>query len=61
MVLQRDEQLEVFKRQTSAERLHLAFNLFDFSRQRITAELTRQNPQLKISEVNQLVVQRLAR
>jgi hypothetical protein len=61
MVIQQDVQLEVFKRQTSAEKLRLAFNLFDFTRQRIVSEITRQNPHLKFAEVNQIVIHRLSR
>ena len=61
MVIKQDAQLEIFQRQTSAEKLRLAFNLFDFTRQRIASETTRQNPHLKPAEVNKLVVKRLSR
>ncbi|MFA4904883.1 MAG: hypothetical protein WC645_00015 [Candidatus Margulisiibacteriota bacterium] len=56
--METDKQVEVLKKKTSAEKLKLAFGLFDFARQRIASEIFRLNPHVKPSELNQLVNQR---
>jgi hypothetical protein len=56
-----DKQIEILKKKSTAERLKLSFDLFDFSRQRIAAEIRRLNPRLKPSELNELVNQRFSR
>lgn len=56
-----DKQTEILKGKSTAEKLRMAFSLFDFARQRIAAESRRLNPQLTTSELNKLVNQRLAR
>jgi hypothetical protein len=53
-----DRQIAILKAKTTAERLQLAFNLFEFARRRITAELKFLHPQLKPLEINNLVSQR---
>ncbi|MBU0502536.1 MAG: hypothetical protein ABIH69_06840 [bacterium] len=53
-----DRQIAILKTKTTAERLQLAFNLFEFARRRIAAEFMRLNPQLKAPEINKLVSQR---
>ncbi len=58
---EQDKQVEILKRKSTAERLKSAFGLFDFARQRITAEIRRLNPQIKASELIELVNQRFAR
>jgi hypothetical protein len=59
MALEPDKQIEILKKKTPAERLSLAFGLFDFARQRITAEILRLNPDLKPPELTKLVNQRM--
>lgn len=54
-------QIEILKKKSTAERLELAFGLFDFARRRIAAEINRLNPQLKPSEQNKLINQRFSR
>ncbi|MFA5892443.1 MAG: hypothetical protein WC903_00540 [Candidatus Margulisiibacteriota bacterium] len=56
-----DKQIEILRRKSPAERLALAFGLFSFARQRISAEIRRLNPHLKAAELARLVNQRLAR
>ena len=53
-----NKQVEIIRKKSPAERLELAFGLFNFARQRITAELHRQNPQITPQELNKLVSQR---
>ena len=55
---EQDKQIEILKKKSTAERLALAFGLFDFARKRIAAEISRLNPQLKPAEINNLVNQR---
>lgn len=56
-----DMQLEILRSKSPAERLKLAFGLFDFTRQRIAAEITRLNPRLSSSELNRLIGKRFSR
>jgi len=56
-----DYQIEILRKKSTAERLELAFSLFDFARRRIAAEINRLNPHLNPSEQNKLVNQRFSR
>lgn len=60
-MVEQDKQIEILKKKSTAERLKMAFDLFDFARQRIAAEIQRLNPQLKPSELNALVNQRFSK
>lgn len=54
----RDLQIEILKNLSSAERLELAFDLHEFARNRISAEIFRLNPQLEKEELDKLVKKR---
>lgn len=54
----KDRQIEILKNKSTAERLKMAFDLLDFARRRITAEIHRLNPQMTPTEINKLVNQR---
>jgi hypothetical protein len=56
--MEQNQQVDILKKKSIAEKLKLAFGLFDFARQRIASEIFRLNPHLKPSELNQLVNQR---
>jgi hypothetical protein len=53
-----DKQVEILREKSTAEKLRLAFGLFDFARKRIAAQTSRLNPELSPSEINKLVNQR---
>ena len=57
----KDNQDDILRDKSPAERLMLAFGLFDFARRRISAEICRLNPGLKPAELNKLVNQRFSR
>ena len=56
-----NQQIKILKKMSSSERLNLAFNLYDFARQRVESEIKHQNPNLNNNEVNILINKRFSR
>jgi hypothetical protein len=57
-MIEKDRQVEILKKKSTAERLKIAFDLLDFARRRIGSEIHRLNPQMTPSEINQSINQR---
>jgi len=60
METKEDKQIETFKQLSSAKKLELAFDLYDFARNRVAGEISRQNPQLKMSELEEKIKKRFS-
>jgi len=56
-----EQQIEILQKMSSAERLTLSFNLYDFARQRVESEIRRQNPELDNKGINALLNKRFSR
>lgn len=55
-----DSQIEVLKSLPKTSRLQSAFELYEFARHRVQAEITRQNPSLSEEEINALTNERFS-
>ena len=58
--MNRDEEkcLEIMQKIPTYKRIQASFDLYDFAKERITAELYRQNPHISASKLKDLVRER---
>jgi len=53
-----EKQTSIFRMMSTGKKLELAFDLYDFARKRVSGEISRTNPGLKKSEIENLVKKR---
>lgn len=56
-----EKQIEILRKKSTAERLKLAFDLYDFARLRVETEIIRQNPNLPKNEIKKILRKRFSR
>ena len=56
-----EKQIEILREKSTAERLKLAFDLYDFARLRVETEIIRQNPNLPKNEIKKILHKRFSR